>query len=198
MFQATRGSNSNSQFLPCVFNDGNQQLFHCPTFKAKTADEKPQTVYQLNLCRNCLGANQRANNCPSKCNCREQRCGKRHNTMLHGANNIYGRTLTSIVQTNSQLNNSRGNGNSFAVFNNKDTTTTKDTTAAIETTNLLYVMPVILHNKENKVRRYAFIDPGSSLTILLSKTADELRLQKESRQQHVLEGANGTKTCYTT
>ena len=61
-------------------------------------------------------------------------------------------------------------------------------------------MPVILHNKEKKVRTYAFIDPGSSLTILLSKTADELRLQKETRQQLVLEGAIGTdtKTCYTT
>ena len=120
--------------------------------------------------------------------------------MLHGANSRYGRTVTSIVQTNSQLNNSRGNGNSFAVINNKDTTTTKDTTAATKTTNLLYVRPVILHNKENKVRTYDFIDPGSSLTIILSKTADELRLQKETRQQLVLEGANGTdtKTCYTT
>ena len=112
--------------------------------------------------------------------------------MLHGANSRYGRTLTSIAQTNSQLNNSRGNGNSFLVINNKDTTTTKDTTAATKTANLLYVMPFILHNKENKVRTYAFIDPGSRLTILLSKTADELRLQKETRQQLVWEGANGT------
>ena len=120
--------------------------------------------------------------------------------MLHGANSRYGRTLTSIVLPNSQPNNSRGNGNSFAVISNKDTTSTKDTTAATKTTNLLYVMPVILHNKENKVRTYAFIDPGGSLTILLSKTADELRLQKETRQQLVLEGANGTdtKSCYTT
>ena len=107
--------------------------------------------------------------------------------------------MTSVVQTNSQLSNSRGNGNSFAVINNKDTAKTKDTTAATKTTNLLYVMPVILHNQDNKIRTYAFIDPGS-LTILLSKTADELRLQKETRQQLVLEGANGTdtKSCYTT
>ena len=120
--------------------------------------------------------------------------------MLHGANSRCGRAMTSTVQTNPQLNNSRGNGNTFAVINNKDTTTTKDTTAATKTTNLLYVMPVILHNKENKVRTYAFIDPGSSLTILLSKRADELRLQKETPQQLVLEGANGTdtKNCYTT
>ena len=54
MFQATRRSNSNSQPLPCVFNDGNHQLFHCPTFKARTADKILQTVYQLNFCRNCL------------------------------------------------------------------------------------------------------------------------------------------------
>ena len=200
MFQATRGRKRNSQLLPCVFNDGIHQLFHCPTFKAKTADEKLQTVYQLNLCRNCLGANHRAKNYPSNSSCREQGCGQRHNTVVHGANSRYGRALTSIVQTNSQLNNSRGNGNSFAVINNKDTTTAKDITAATKTTNLLYVMPVILHNKENKVRTYAFIDPGSSLTILLSKTADELRLQKETRQELVLEAANGrdTKTCYTT
>ena len=61
-------------------------------------------------------------------------------------------------------------------------------------------MPFILHNKENKVRTYAFIDPGSGLTILLLKTADELRLQRETRQQLVFEGANGTdtKACYTT
>ena len=72
-------------------------------------------------------------------------------------------------------------------------------TAATKTTNLLYVMLVILHNKENKVRTYAFIGPGSSLTKLLSKSADELRLQKETRQQLVSEGGKGTdtKTCYT-
>ena len=198
MFQATRGSNSLP--LPCVFNDGNCQLFHCPTFKAKTAGERLETVYQLNLCRNCLGANHRANNCHSNSNCRAQRCGQRHNTMLHDAKSRYGRTVTSIIQTNSQLNKSRGNGKSFAVINNKDTTTTKHTAAATKTKNLLYVMPVILHDKENKVRTYAFIDPGSSLTILLSKIADELRLQKETRQQLVLEGADGTdtNTCYTT
>ena len=192
MFQATRGRNSNNQPLPCVFNDGNHQLFHCPTFKAKTADGRLQTVYQLNLCRNCLRANNRANNCPSISNCREQGCEQRHNTLLHGANSRYGRTLTSIVLPNSQSNNSRGNGNSFAVISNKDTTTTKDTTAATKTTNLLYVMPVILHNKENKVRTYAFIDPGSSLTILLSNTADELRLQKETTLR------TDTKSSYTT
>ena len=130
MFQATRGSNRNRQPLPCVFNDGNHRLFHCPTFKAKTADKKLQTVYQLNLCRFCLGANHRANKCPLNSNCREEGCGQRHNTMLHGANSRYGQTMTSIVPPNSQLNNSRGNGNSFAVINNKDKTTTKDTTAA--------------------------------------------------------------------
>ena len=120
--------------------------------------------------------------------------------MLHGANSRYGRLLISIVLPNSQSNNSRGNGNSFAVISSKDTTTTKYRTTATKTTNLLCAMPVILHNKENKFRTYAFIDPGSSLTILLSKTADELRLQKETRQQLVLEGANGTytKSCYTT
>ena len=139
------------------------QLFHCPTFKAKTAYERLQTIYPLNLCRNCLGANHRANNCPSNSNCRDAE--QRHNTMLHGANSRYGQTLTSIVQTNSQLNNSRGNGNSFAVINYNDTTTTKDLTAATKRTNLLYAMSVILHNRENKVQTYAFIDPGSSLTI---------------------------------
>ena len=119
VFQATRGSSSNNQPLPCVFNDGSHQLFHCPTFKGKTADERLQTVYQLNLCRNCLGSNHRANNCPPNSNCREQGCGQRHNTMLYVANSRYGRTLTSIVQSNSQLNNSAGSGNSFAV-NNKN------------------------------------------------------------------------------
>ena len=118
--------------------------------------------------------------------------------MLHGANSRNGRTLTSIVQSNSQSNNSAGNGNSFAVINNKDITTTKDITAATKTTNLFYVMPVILHNKENKDQTYAFIDPGSSLTIHLPKTADELRLQKETRQQLVLEVANGTDTKLVT
>ena len=73
-------------------------------------------------------------------------------------------------------------------------------TAATKTTNLFYVMPFILHNKENKVRTYAFIDPGSGLTIVFQKTADKLRLQKETLQQLVFEGANGTdtKACYTT
>ena len=166
----------------------------------KTADERLQTVYQLKLCKNCLGSNHRVNNCPSNSDCREQGCGQRHNTMLHGANIRYGRTLISVIQPNSQLNNSAGIGNSFAAINNEDITTTKDMTAAALTTNLLYVMPIVLHIKENKVRTYAFIDPGSSLTKFLSKAADDLHLQKETRQQLVLEGANGTDTkiCYTT
>ena len=55
--QATRRSNCINQHLPCVFNDGNNQLFHCSMFKAKAADEKLQTVYKLNFCINCSGAN---------------------------------------------------------------------------------------------------------------------------------------------
>ena len=51
MFQAIRGINSNNQPLSCVFNDGNHKLFHWPTFKGKTADERLQPVYQINLCR---------------------------------------------------------------------------------------------------------------------------------------------------
>ena len=39
MFQAARGSSSYNQLLLWVFNDGNHQLFHCPTLKRKTADE---------------------------------------------------------------------------------------------------------------------------------------------------------------
>ena len=73
-------------------------------------------------------------------------------------------------------------------------------TAATKTTNIFYVMPFILHNKENKVQTYAFIDLGSGLTIVFLQTADKLRLQKETLQQLVFEGANGTdtKACYTT
>ena len=59
-------------------------------------------------------------------------------------------------------------------------------------------MPVISDNKANEVQTYAFIDPGSNLTILLSKIADEIRLQKNTRQQLVLEEANGTDTKHVT
>ena len=74
-------------------------------------------------------------------------------------------------------------------------------TAVTKTTRLLYFVSEILH-KENKVLIYAFIHPGSSLTILLSKTAHELRLPEVKRQKLVLEGANrhkdklhNTKNC---
>ena len=178
MNQETRGSNSKNQSLPCDFNDDNQQLFHCPMFKRKTADESLQSVYRLNLCKNCLVANHQAHKCPSNSNSREQGCGQRHNTMLHGANNRYVRSLTSNLHKNSHLIHSRGNGHSSAVISNKVTTKKQTRQQRIKQQIFSMSCQLFYIDKENKIWTNAFVDLESSLTILLSTTAEEHRLQK--------------------
>ena len=96
-------SYNRNQLLPCAFNDGNHQLFHCSTIKTKATYERLQTVYQLDLCWKCLGINHRANNSPSSSICRANEYWQVHNALLNSSKSRYGRTVTSYPQPIAQL-----------------------------------------------------------------------------------------------
>ena len=62
-------------------HDGNHPLFLCPTFKAKSVEERFSTATKLKVCTNCLSYNHFCRDCPSRRSCKD--CGARHHSLLH-------------------------------------------------------------------------------------------------------------------
>jgi hypothetical protein len=54
--------------------------YRCETFKGRSAEERRDQVYRLQLCLNCLGKH-RVRNCRSTFACRT--CAQKHHTLLH-------------------------------------------------------------------------------------------------------------------
>ncbi|XP_062716752.1 uncharacterized protein LOC134292062 [Aedes albopictus] len=67
--------------VPCLLECPTPHpLFMCPKFTEKHPSERIDTLRILGLCFNCMRSNHMANVCQARC-C--QKCGAKHNTMLH-------------------------------------------------------------------------------------------------------------------
>ena len=137
-------------------------------------DERLQTVHQLKLCLNCLGEKHYASNCTYTSGCKE--CGQRHNTTLHGAKPRYGRNNdnnTSTTNDRQQTQMPTTNVTSYSISKTDNNTTNA---------TLLYLIPVTLHNKEHSMETYAFLDPGSTISFIMTTAANKLNLEQHDRQ----------------
>lgn len=68
--------------LPCVVcKDEAHGVIRCPTFAAKTADEKKAIIHENHLCFGCLRKGHVTKDCKRRYTCNI--CGRRHPTCLH-------------------------------------------------------------------------------------------------------------------
>uniref|UniRef100_A0A2H1VWV5 SFRICE_018011 n=1 Tax=Spodoptera frugiperda TaxID=7108 RepID=A0A2H1VWV5_SPOFR len=105
--------NTGSVTRQCVVCKGNHWIYDCPTFLAKSVQERRDEALKLHLCSNCLRTGHRAHDCKLG-PCRE--CKRRHNSLLHLPNS--NNTSTSNASTVNSNSDNTDRGSSEISVNN--------------------------------------------------------------------------------
>lgn len=141
----------------CEIKD--HKITDCQVFIDMDKRQRWNVIVEKKLCRTCFG-NHHTNNCKKKRNCGVDGCTKIHHQMLHNSrNNTEGTTSKidakqEVVEShNHQLNNH-----------------------GVSSSILYRILPVKLYGKNKSLDTFAFMDDGSSTTLIEKKMADELEL----------------------
>ena len=137
----------------------NHQIKDCRKFLGCTHSDKWQIVREKRLCSMCL-QHSRETRCKNsgKCmiknsgKCMINGCVRKHDQLLH--NSSADTPFTSVVDQSYTHQQS-------------------------ESSILFRIVPITLYNNDTSINTYAFLDEGSSLTLIEAELADELGLQGE-------------------
>ncbi|XP_062557369.1 uncharacterized protein LOC134222243 [Armigeres subalbatus] len=128
----------------CVCHKAGHFGRNCQELLRQTVGERWQTVKRLNLCPLCL-YDHGDRSCRIRMQCKVDGCQEKHNALLHGRSGGLSRVQ---AQCNSHLRSER------AV--------------------LFRIVPVTLYNGKRRVSAIAFIDEGSSITMVDNELAEAL------------------------
>ncbi|XP_053956229.1 uncharacterized protein LOC128861878 [Anastrepha ludens] len=129
----------------CAVCNNPHKVPQCDRFKALTMNERWDFVKRKNLCRQCLGTHSRR--CWSNKSCGVDSCTIRHHRLLH-----------SDVNKNSEVSTMLNNHRSISSNN----------------TTYFRILPIVLYGRNKTISTYAFMDDGSTLTLIDQTLADEL------------------------
>lgn len=136
-----------------VCSESCKNIERCCKFKSLPLKQKWDIVNRNSLCRTCL-VNHRRRKCTSEKKCGVNGCLYKHHQMLHK----YLESAASTPRIEEQNCNAH---------------VTK------EKQMLFKILPVTLYSAGKKLHTYAFLDDGSSVSLIESKLADELKLEGE-------------------
>ncbi|XP_058467435.1 uncharacterized protein LOC131440300 [Malaya genurostris] len=125
---------------------------NCPVFAKMTVDHRWKAVSEYSLCRTCLGAHGRRP-CKTMKLCGVGDCQLKHNPLLHSSSRKH---ESSSKATPSE-----------ALTNYHHSTST----------TLFRIVPVTLHGNNRTVKTFAFLDDGSSMTLIEETIANQLALE---------------------
>lgn len=137
----------------CWICSENHFVFKCREFELKPVADRRKFVLEKGLSFNCLSPSHKVKECKSKKRCREDKCGKRHHTLLH-------------------LGPPQQNENKVSKNESEARTTRSRTT----TDTYLQVIPVTLTHNNKSVTTNAILDSGSDSTLICEETARKLGL----------------------
>ncbi|XP_055584778.1 uncharacterized protein LOC129737643 [Uranotaenia lowii] len=141
----------NSDSRNCkVCKQADHRVRDCEVFKRKDLEERWRIVKELPLCRTCLFQHGRRP-CKEKKACGVQGCDYKHHPLLHNPKKNQPNVPASV--------NSHRNENPKALFR---------------------ILPVTLHSRGRSIDVYAFLDDGSSITLMENGIAEQLGLEGKS------------------
>ncbi|XP_058817813.1 uncharacterized protein LOC131681120 [Topomyia yanbarensis] len=145
-----------------VCKDPKHRVKNCGVFAKKTLDERWKTIQELRLCRICLGAHGKRP-CRIRTKCEIDGCQLRHHSLIHSK-----QTPSALVPRQEKLE-PKPSG-SDAVTNHH----------YAGKAALFRIIPVELHGTNRSVSTYAFLDDGSSRTLVDEDIAIQLGVTGDS------------------
>ena len=89
----------------CIVCKDSHWLWECPVFKEKTPTQRAKVVADAKLCFSCLRDKHMFRQCKNPRECRKDGCNNSHNTLLHGAEEVF----PAKPSTNNNVNTSKSN-----------------------------------------------------------------------------------------
>lgn len=167
---------SSSTRMACVVCHEDHRIYDCPTFLAKSVEERIAEAHRLKLCTNCLRLGHRIQTCRlGPC----LKCRGRHNTLIHKPSNTNNDVSTSSVATTDNTDDTIAN---FSKLNSNQVLLS---TAFIEVANPRT-------NKTEKVR--ALLDCGSQSSFITQSLKERLLLSSNSDCQINVIGIGNQQT----
>ncbi|XP_055542858.1 uncharacterized protein LOC129728441 [Wyeomyia smithii] len=174
----------------CPFCEKDHKVYECDTFKKMNTEARRKIVTQKRLCFGCLGANHLMKDCERARTCDIDKCQEKHSRWLHPRNkkNVdkANKMMTTpkeeivekLVTTENASSSNSGTTNHHQTFRN----------------NIYFqIIPITLRNKGKEVNTFAFLDAGSSLTLIEEQIADDLGLKGRSNLLKLTWTQNVTK-----
>ncbi|XP_054087075.1 uncharacterized protein LOC128921986 [Zeugodacus cucurbitae] len=146
----------------CIVCDENcGEVFNCTSFKEMPRSQRWQVVRKSKLCHRCLRKHA-TNKCIAVKPCSVNGCTHNHHPLLHNLN------LNQAVAEKSSKN-----------VNVLSRAQSANINAHISTGSctLFRILPVVLHSGHCRVSTYAFIDDGSSLTLIDDELLKRLKVR---------------------
>lgn len=166
----------------CSVCQESHATFSCPTFRAKTVEQRRACVQEHKLCFNCLGERHRSDECKSTKTCTQ--CHKRHNTLLHFSNPNPAATTPGRSDF-SDLSPAVARPGTNAIHD----LTSRSTMTATAMVSMQSGGPV-------QCRR-VLLDTGSDLTLITRRFANSLCARRVSSKSIEFNSAQGTgRTLY--
>ncbi|XP_058817217.1 uncharacterized protein LOC131680521 [Topomyia yanbarensis] len=140
----------------CAKDD--HRVADCATFKGSSVENRWKSVTSLKLCRCCLNFHGRRA-CRNTSRCGVNGCEFRHHPMLHTSLPRQGNTSNNRCTNTSIENHSHHHCGQSVLFR---------------------IIPVILHGPTKSIKVFAFLDEGSSATLIEHELAEQLGAQGQT------------------
>ncbi|XP_058456762.1 uncharacterized protein LOC131434133 [Malaya genurostris] len=185
--------------VKCLCCNQQHWLTSCQEFRNMNTEKRRALALEKRICFNCLRLGHSSKNCETKPNCRTQGCMARHHTFLHLRTRNSDESTTSqkndtkIKTKNESFNNSKdpkktiekkdveetsAASTSSDTSNKQDKETTRTNIHTVRKNKVYYqILPVTIHAQGKQLDTFAFLDHGSSNSLILDKVANELGLE---------------------
>ncbi|XP_072375544.1 uncharacterized protein [Diabrotica undecimpunctata] len=145
-----------------------KKIAGCSEFQRYSLSQRWEAVKALNLCRLCLKKHRFPCKYPVKCN--KEECQRKHHPLLHEFSEQVSNKSTKLIKKESGMQ-----------------TVESHLLSADEESNAhqgtrFRILPVVLRNGSREVTTFAFLDEGSSVTLLEESVAKKLNIMGNPEQ----------------